>query len=85
MESELKANLLALGASFQAATGEAQSNIWRKAAKDAWFPKRIEERGSFTIRMYDKIVSWFDENWPDGAVWPEDVKRPVRATSEAAE
>ena len=31
---------------------------------------------TFTVRRYDKVVCWFDQNWPEGAIWPEGVVRP---------
>lgn len=84
MENELKANLLALGAAFLAATELAPATMWMRAAKDARFGDRIGAGASFTARVYDNVVSWFDRNWPEGAIWPEAVARPS-AKSEAAE
>ena len=80
VEQELKANLLALGAAFQAADGViADSTMWRRAVRDSGFAKRIAAGGGFTVRVYDDVVAWFDLNWPAGAQWPQRVARPSQA------
>lgn len=33
--------------------------------------QRTNKKGSFTARVYDKLVSWFYERWPPGADYPE--------------
>ena len=29
---------------------------------------------------FETAMSWFSDNWPDGAVWPEAVERPERVS-----
>jgi hypothetical protein len=29
-----------------------------------------DRRGSFTFRVYDKVLAWFKSNWPSDAVFP---------------
>jgi hypothetical protein len=83
MEKELVANLSAVFAAFAEASNLSSSTIWLRAAKDARFMTRVEGGGSFTVKTYDAVISWFSANWPDNAVWPATVARPFPA--EAAE
>jgi hypothetical protein len=83
MEKELVANLSAVFAAFAQASNLSSSTIWLRAAKDARFMTRVEGGGSFTVKTYDAVISWFSANWPESAIWPESVARPFPA--EAAE
>jgi hypothetical protein len=83
MEKELVANLSAVFAAFAKASNLSTSTIWLRAAKDARFMTRVEGGGSFTVKTYDAVISWFSANWPENAVWPESVVRPFQ--TEAAE
>lgn len=86
MENELKDGLAALGAEFSRVTGRKVSGVWASAAKDARFMERLESGQTFTMKTFDRAVQWFSDNWPDGACWPECVKRPARTpATEAAE
>lgn len=47
---------------------------------------RILKKGDFFQSLIDgrdcrtatanKIINWFDKNWPDGLQWPRDIQRP---------
>jgi hypothetical protein len=35
--------------------------------------------GDITVSRYNAAVTWFADNWPEGAQWPDEVVRPDRA------
>lgn len=37
---------------------------------------RIAEGKNFTNKSYETALTYFSENWPEGAVWPEHIVRP---------
>lgn len=77
MEQELRRNLLCLIAAYADCEGGlAESTIERRAIGYCGFFEKIREDCSFSVRKYDQVVQWLDENWPAGAVWPKDVVRP---------
>ncbi|MCC4299469.1 hypothetical protein [Aurantimonas coralicida] len=84
MENELRSNLAACFAAFSAASSLSASTIARAAAGDWRFFERIQTR-SFTARKYDEVLRWFSSNWPDSAVWPEDVDRPTQESQAGSE
>lgn len=83
MEADLRRHLLTASAAYADATGKAMTTIGRKAAGDWRFFDRLQEETSFTIRIYDKVMAWFSQNWPTEVDWPSDVPRPL-AEEEAA-
>ena len=36
----------------------------------------IEDGADLNTIKFEQAMAWFSVNWPDGAVWPEDVPRP---------
>lgn len=81
--------LAALGEEFARVSGRKLRGVWAMAAKDARFIERVESGHTFTLKTFDSVTRWFSDNWPDGAAWPECVKRPdpmrVHADAEGAE
>lgn len=47
----------------------------------------IANGGDLTTGIFERAMSWFSDNWPDGLDWPEGVGRPVASAKrlEAAE
>lgn len=39
----------------------------------------IRAGADITVGRFNASLRWFDENWPDGAVWPKAVSRPTPA------
>lgn len=84
MERELIQNMRAVFEAYRAASPLSSSTIWARAAKDARFFTRVEGGATFTVKTYDTVVRWFSDNWPESAVWPEHVERPIREIEPAA-
>lgn len=83
MEAELSKHLFVLVDRFGAARQLSESTIGRLSSSDGRFFTRIREGKTFTAKKYDEVVTWFHDNWPDGANWPDEVPRPE--VKEAAE
>lgn len=85
MENELRTNLLACAAAYQAKREIGLSTLGRVAAGDwRFFTNLNEDDKTFTARKYDEVLHWFSNNWPDDAVWPANVVRPVTQQEPAA-
>ncbi len=39
--------------------------------------RRISAGGDLTTGNFERAMRWFSENWPEGAEWPINIKRPV--------
>lgn len=79
METELAANLIALGTRYAAARKLELGTVGRLCAADGRFFSRIGDGKTFTIKKYDEVVGWFSANWPVEAEWPKAVRRPELA------
>lgn len=78
MEEILRRHLQTLGAAYSTATGTSLRAIGSRAVNYSYFFDRISDpKISLTLRTYDKVVAWFDANWPENVDWPADVYRPV--------
>jgi hypothetical protein len=47
-------------------------------------PELRDGRRDITTRRLESGLQWLSNNWPEGAEWPEDVRRPT-ATAPAQE
>jgi hypothetical protein len=81
MEQTLRAHLLSLNQAFAAASGRAESTVAQVAAGDWRFFAHLRAGKGFRVGTYDRVVIWFSENWPEGAIWPEGIERPVIAVA----
>lgn len=81
-EATLKQILFDLAEAYTAATEVSAATIGKRALNDNTFFARVAEGATFTAKTFDKLVQWFSENWPEGAVWPSNVERPfTKATA----
>lgn len=37
----------------------------------------LRDGAEITVGRFNAALVWFSENWPEDAVWPADVMRPV--------
>lgn len=81
----LNEHLIALFGEFSRVTGRAMTPVSFDASGRRNFLRRVHDGEGFGSDSYWKVVGWFHENWPDGAVWPDGVLRPGVDVSEAAE
>ena len=86
MQEALRADIAQLTETFVGSTGLKASTVLSRAANDARFLERTGAGGkTFTVRVYENALKWFSENWPEGATWPADIKRPQAAPAPAPE
>lgn len=78
MENVLRNHLRTCAEAFAAAKGLEIVTVGRLAANDWRFFERLNDaEKTFTVRTYDRVMSYFSDNWPEGVDWPEAVPRPV--------
>jgi hypothetical protein len=39
----------------------------------------LADKADLMTANFEKAMQWLSDNWPEGAVWPEDVARPAAA------
>lgn len=81
IEPQMRRNLLKVAEAYCKATGYKLSHVSRQAHSDSLFldglvktertyqrmGNRLGKQGSFTARVYDKMILWFAKNWPPDA------------------
>jgi hypothetical protein len=80
MEETLRLHLATCVAAFERLTGITPQSVGKRALNDNTFFRRVVDQGQgFTVKTYDEVMRWFDENWPEDTDWPGDVPRPEAA------
>jgi hypothetical protein len=79
MEKTLRANMLVLATTYAKATDVSAQAIGQRIMRDNTFFRRIAEGAGFTASTYDRVVHWFDENWPDEVAWLAYIPRPSQS------
>lgn len=64
------------GVSFQALSG-------RALGKGGFFA-RLGRGGDCETATAERVLTWFDANWPSDLEWPRHIPRPPKAKKEAA-
>ncbi len=62
---------------YRAAAGRSEARISDLACANPYLFKRLRANKGCTIATYNRVVSWFSDNWPDGLQWPADIPRPL--------
>lgn len=79
-----KQQLLKLANTYASHTALALSTVSTYAADAGGFFKGLEGSASCTLRKMDRVVRWFDKNWPEDLEWPHDIPRPSSKRGDAA-
>lgn len=58
---------------------ELKTVSWRLFEDSKKLEAMVEEGADIQVRRLEKSMRWLADNWPDNAVWPEDVARPATA------
>lgn len=77
-------DLQKLASAYCAATGESLSILGRKALGNIKIFARLADGRGCNVLTARKAGEWFLHNWPDDALWPEDVPDHRREGSFAA-
>lgn len=82
---EQKHALLALADSLAAHQGVTHFAIsMRILGKGDFFKNLRRPKAGCHINTADRLMRWFDENWPADLAWPADIPRPPPKKPEAA-
>lgn len=57
------------------------SGISTKIFNDGKTLARVAEGGDVTTGSFERARQWFSDNWPEGALWPDNIPRPAPAPS----
>lgn len=55
---------------------ELKTVSWRLFEDTKKLEAMIEGGADIQVRRLEKAMQWFSANWPSGAVWPDDIRRP---------
>lgn len=73
------ADLLTLATLYCAHVDRAEATISARAAGQGRLFATLREGGGCTLRTYQRVLTWFDANWPLDLEWPASVARPSAA------
>lgn len=80
------AHLLAVADAYKKALGIEDSTVSSRVFSDGKKLEALRTGSDITVGRYNAALIWFSEHWPEGAVWPSSVVRPVsqREVAESA-
>ncbi|MGK8699705.1 hypothetical protein ACRS7F_13285 [Brucella anthropi] len=71
------AHILTLADAYKAALGLEDKTVSSRVFDDSKKLTAIRTGSDLTVSRFNAALRWFDENWPDGAEWPNNVIRPI--------
>jgi hypothetical protein len=74
--------LLSLGVAYMRATGMTRTRLSIESAGHNRLFERLLEGFDCRTQAAERASDWFDEHWPTGVPWPQDV--PPRTLARAA-
>lgn len=69
-------HLLSVADAYKAALLIEDTTVSARVFDDSKKLAALRDGADITLGRFNKALMWFSANWPDGAVWPEDVMRP---------
>ena len=73
---DIKGHLIALAEMFARHSGRSLATVSNLVSGGGRFFERLRGEASCTLRTYERVLTWFDGNWPADLPWPADVPRP---------
>ncbi|MGX9981157.1 hypothetical protein [Methylobacterium fujisawaense] len=77
-------HLLTVVDAYREARGLSDSRVSTLLFNDGKRLRLVRNGGDVGSRHLAAAFRWLSENWPEAAVWPVDVPRPLPAETEAA-
>ena len=71
----LRSQLIAVADAYGTARNLSRSRVSTIVFNAGMALDRIASGKDLTTGNFEKAMRWFHENWPEGALWPEGVKR----------
>lgn len=69
--------ILQVAKAYSRATDAGLTTVSWRVFGDAKKLRAMESGADIQVRRFERAMSWFSENWPEGAEWPADVVRPA--------
>ena len=57
---------------------------WRALGDTKKLPMIEQDGRDIQVRRLEKAMQWFSDHWPENAVWPREIHRPVAQLQRAA-
>lgn len=76
--------LLRLTDEYERATGADRVTVSWRVFGDSKKLAALKEGKDIQVRRWEAAMRWLSENWPESAVWPDDIERPEAEPDEAA-
>jgi hypothetical protein len=77
--------LVTLGEAYGGHMGLKLSTVSTYAACDGkWLKSLASGEAGCTLKKFNRVLTWFDQNWPADLEWPRHIPRPSKAKKEAA-
>lgn len=70
-------HLLKLADAYIEATSIKEVTLSHRLFGDSKKIGAMRAGADITISRFNSAISWFSDNWPDGADWPEQIMRPA--------
>lgn len=70
------AHLLELADEYQRAVPVEDKTLSFRVFGDSKKLTALRSDSDITTQRFNSAVQWFSANWPEGAVWPEEIARP---------
>ncbi len=77
-------HLLTLVSLIAAHRGRAETTVFKWAGGHARLFTRLNAGAGCNLRTAERMMDWFDRNWPDDLEWPAEVMRPSTVTKRRA-
>jgi hypothetical protein len=81
----LKEQLLITTDAYCSAKGMSQARLSTILFSGGARLQQIRDGSDVATGRFESVMQWLSNNWPEGAIWPEGIKRPEPVLPEAAE
>lgn len=77
MAETLRGDLLMVARTYAAAKKLRLSSLGNYVRGDSTYFRKLENRNNRMVcEVYDEIMQWLSDRWPEGLRWPPHVARP---------
>ncbi|MCA0404883.1 MAG: hypothetical protein LCH39_01860 [Proteobacteria bacterium] len=70
-------NLLRLVSVFASARKVSDARASTLIFGDGTRVKHLRSGGDMGVKRVERAMVWLSGNWPEGAIWPDDISRPA--------
>jgi hypothetical protein len=79
-----RTSIITLAETLAAHQGVTHYAISMRALRKGDFFKKLVDGADCRTGTAERVLRWFDENWPADLAWPSDVPRPPKSKKAAA-